>query len=430
MKLLGRIAQSLRFAANPSAWYLTRRAIYGYQPERDGASLTPPDPGIQRDPMSLAAYAACIRVLSEDIGKLPVRVIRREGRVATPLTDSPVYALVARRPNPFTTSQAFREALMADALSWGNGYAWIERNSRGDAEALWPISAHRVEVVRDGRTIRYKVRAENPPDGIPAVLFPDEMLHIRNLGNAYVGHSVCALAAGTIELAMSTEIFGTTLFRNGAMARAVIELPPGQIMDKEAADRFMASWRQMHAGADNTNRVVLMPSGMQLKPISIPNDQAQFLETRQFQVTEICRWFRIPPHMVASLDKATFSNIEEQARGYVTEALMPWVKRWESELEAKLLNKEPGTSIALELKGLLRGTHKDRAEYYSKLFQMGAITPNEIRDLEDMNPVPDGDKAFVQTNLTTLENAGKLPEPAPAPTPTPEQEDSSDEQAS
>jgi HK97 family phage portal protein len=417
---LGRIAQIVkRVAASPSAWYLTRRSIFGgsdFNPERGSASLVPPDGAAGRSPMTLAAFAACVRVLSEDIAKLPIRISKRDGRRSEMVTDSPLWYLLARRPNPYMTSQAFREALMVDALVSGNGFAWIQRDGLGEATALWPIASARVSVIREGRSIRYGVRASQPPDGIPASLYPDEVFHLRNLGDGTVGYSVVEMAAGTLELAAATEVFGTKFFSNGARVAAILTLPPGQAMNDEAAKRFEDSWRAMHTGAINTNKTAILPAGMDFKPLSVPGDQAQFLETRQFQVNEVCRWFRIPPHMIASLDKATFSNIEEQARGYVTEALMPWVKRWESECEAKLLKQtDTAMSISLELKGLLRGTHKDRAEYYSKLFQMGAMTPNEIRELEDMNPVEDGDKPFVQLNLTTLDKVGLQATPAPAP---------------
>lgn len=360
--------------------------------------------------LGYAAVWASVRIISETIAGLPWHVMeRRPNGNREPVENSTVERLLNRRPNTEMSAFQFRETLMAWALLWGNGYAEIERDAKGHPIALWPLSPDNMRIVRDetGRLV-YVWRSNR---GIEVVLAGRDVFHLRGLGwDGVQGYSILEMAAKSIGLGIAVESFGASFFSNGSRPGGVLTTP--EALTEEAKDQIRRAWERMHRGVDNTQRVAILESGLTWQQIGIPPDDAQFLETRKFQTQEIARWFRVPPHKLADLERATFSNIEQQSIEFVTDALMPWTIRLEQEANIKLFSSEPRKFTRININGLLRGDMKARSEFYKTMSQLGVFTINDILALEDMNTIgKDGDVRIIQSNLTTLEKLIEQIEP-------------------
>jgi HK97 family phage portal protein len=361
----------------------------------------------ERTAMTVTAVYACVRILSEAIASLPLHVYQyrpdggKERRV-----DHPLYYLLHDEANPEMTSFIFRETLMAHLLLWGNAYAQIIRDGRGQVVSLHPLLPNKMTVDRDdaGRLVYLYLK-----DGQQVPLRREDVLHIPGLGyDGVVGYSPIAMAKNSVGLALATEEFGSTFFSNGANPGGVLE-SPGVISDPE---RLKQSWHSQFSKA-NAHSIAVLEEGLKFHSIGIPPEQAQFLETRKFQITEIARIFRVPPSMIADLDRATFSNIEHLSLDFVKFTLGPWVARWEACLRQALLlpGEKRGVFIKFNLDGLLRGSYKERMDGYAVGIQNGFFSINDVRELEDMNPAPGGDVYRANGNMRSLESldlAGQL----------------------
>ena len=373
--------------------------------------------------LTFSAYFACIRVISEDIAGFPWHVHEHgaDGR-RTMLPGSRVGRLLRVRPNPEQTAYNARQALLFAAIGWGNGYAEIERDISNRPTALWPIHPRRVRVERDdtGQLV-YRVSNERAAD---TFLKARDMFHVMGpTEDGSIGLSVAALARNTVGLGVAAEQYGSSLFGNGANPGGVLEYPG--VLGENARNNLRASWEAMHRGSDSANRVAILEEGLKFTTTSVPPEDAQFLETRNFQIEDVVRWFRVPPHKVQHLLRATFNNIEQLNLNYLSDALLPWIIRLEQEADAKLLNV-PNQFTKLDIRGLLRADSKTRGEFYTRMFQLG-MSINEIRALEDADPIgPDGDARFVPVNLQTIDRAIEPPEPPPPP-PAPELEPEADD---
>jgi HK97 family phage portal protein len=378
--------------------------VSGQSQTISGVSISP------EKSLTLSTYFACVRNIAEDISKLPLKVYseRPDGGKDT-RKDHPLYRLLHDQPNPEMASQTFRETLTAWALGWGNGIAVIERAGT-KVVALWPKHPSFVAIKRDAEgDIVYVVRE---PNKAPAVYDRSEVFHLRGLGSDVSGYPISYLARESVGLGLAAQNFGAAFYGNGAMPGGVLEHPAK--LSPEAHKRLRESWESVHQGAENAHKIAVLEEGMKFGKMSIPPEEAQFLESREFQTEEICRWFRMPPHKAGHLKRATFSNIEHQGIEYVSDTLMPWGKRWESEVKMKLMaENEPGLYAEHSYTSLLQADSLARAQFYTSQFQVGALSPNEIRALENRNPIEDGDKHFVQLNLTTLEKAGMQQPNAP-----------------
>lgn len=370
--------------------------------------------------LTLSAYFACIRVIAEDVAKLPVHVFESmipRGKRA--LYDHPVYRLLHDTPNPEQTAYTFRETMTQWALGWGNGYAEIERDQGGRPVALWPIHPSRVRLLRINGKLYYRVSVDLDRNAlkvqVEAVDIPlGDMLHIRGMGSDLVGYSIAAYAAESIGVALAAEGFGAAFFKNGASASGVLT-HPGKLSET-AQDNLRASWKKLYGGATG-EKLAILEEGVKYEQISIPPDEAQFLETRQFQVEEICRWFRVSPHKIQHLLRSTFSNIEHLSIEHVTDTLMPWLVRWEQEVKRSLII-DPKVRLAHNVNGLLRGDANARANWYRTMVNIGALSPNDVREYEDENPIsgPGGDEYYMQMNMSTLARiaAGEVVSATPA----------------
>ena len=368
----------------------------------------------ERSAMQMTAVYACVRILSEAVAGLPLHFYRyKEDGSKEMAIDTNLYHLLHDEPNPEMSSFVFRETLMTHLLLWGNAYAQIIRNGKGEIIALYPLMPNKMQVDRDesGKLYYTYTRSEgeaNTMQGSSVTLEPKDVLHIPGLGfDGLVGYSPIAMAKNAIGLAIATEEFGSKFFANGAAPSGVLE-HPGTIKDPT---RVREAWQSQFGGSGNSGKVAVLEEGMKYTPISISPEQAQFLETRKFQINEIARIFRVPPHMVGDLEKSSFSNIEQQSLEFVKYTLDPWVVRWEQSLSRSLLSEDEKKQyfFKFNLEGLLRGDYQSRMNGYAIARQNGWMSANDIRELEDLDklsPEQGGDLYLVNGNMLPLEKAG------------------------
>ena len=368
----------------------------------------------ERTSMQMTAVYSCVRILSEAIASLPLNTFRYlENGGKEKAIDMGLFRLLHDEPNPEMSSFIFRETLMTHLLLWGNAYAQIIRNGKGEVIALYPLMPDRMTVDRDkSGQLYYKYTKSN--DEAPTMesgsvyLAPSDVLHIPGLGfDGLVGYSPIAMAKNAIGLAIAAEEYGSKFYANGAAPSGVLE-HPGTLKDPS---RVRESWQATFGGSANANKVAVLEEGMKYTPISISPNEAQFLETRKFQINEIARIFRVPPHMVGDLEKSSFSNIEQQSLEFVKYTLDPWVIRWEQALYRSLLSEEEKKTVFFKfnVEGLLRGDYQSRMSGYATARQNGWMSANDIRELEDLDRIPaelGGDLYLVNGNMLPLTSAG------------------------
>lgn len=366
----------------------------------------------ERTAMQTSAVYACVRILAESVAGLPLHVYERTANGSKSTKPShPLYRLLHDEPNREMTSFVFRETLMSHLLLWGNAYAQIIRDGRGFPFALYPLLPDRMTVDRnENGELVYTYQSDKGQ----VKLRRENVLHIPGLGfDGLIGYSPIAMAKNAVGLALATEDYGAAFFANGANPGGVLEHPG--VIKPEQADRLRESWQSQFGGA-NAHKVAVLEEGLKFHQMSIPPEQAQFLETRKFQINEIARIFRVPPHMVGDLEKSSFSNIEQQSLEFVKYTLDPWVVRWEQSLQqALILPSEKATIfIKFNLDGLLRGDYQSRMQGYSTGIQNGFMSVNDVRGLEDMNLLTaeeGGDLHFVNGNMVKLADVGAAYKP-------------------
>jgi len=388
----------------------------------------------ERSAMQMTAVYSCVRILAEAVAGLPLHLYRyTDSGGKEKAIDHPLYLLLHDEPNPEMSSFVFRETLMTHLLLWGNAYAQIIRNGKGEVLALYPLMPNKMTVDRDENgELYYTYQRANEEahtmEGSSVVLKPSDVLHIPGLGfDGLVGYSPIAMAKNAIGMAIACEEFGAKFFANGAAPSGVLE-HPGTIKDPA---RVRDAWQSQFGGSANTGKVAVLEEGMKYTPISISPEQAQFLETRKFQINEIARIFRVPPHMVGDLEKSSFSNIEQQSLEFVKYTLDPWIIRWEQSMMRILLSFDEKKEyfIKFNLEGLLRGDYQSRMNGYSIARQNGWMSANDIRELENLDRIPaeqGGDLYLINGNMLPLGNAGAFANI----TPTEKEETETDEDPS
>jgi HK97 family phage portal protein len=352
--------------------------------------------------MSLSAVFSCVRVLAESVGQLPVHLYEEKGREKQKTKDHPLYDLLHFAPNKFQTAQEWREQLVAYLGLWGNAYFRIVRagpTKRLRPAELLPLHPEAVSPQYDAARgeVFYRVALAG---GGEDVLSTVEVMHIPlfTLGGTR-GVNPIQYAREAIGLGIGAETFGAKMFANDARPGGVLQHP--KVLSEPSYNRLKSSWEERHQGADNANKVAILEEGATWQSIGFPAKDAQFLETRKHQRSEIAGMYRVPPHLIGDLDKATFSNIEHQSLDFVVRGLMPYVTRIEQRIIFHLLTPEERRRYfpRINVAGLLRGDMQARAAYYHSLVQDGAMSPNEIRDLEDMNPREGGDVYLTPLNM-------------------------------
>lgn len=344
--------------------------------------------------MRYATVHACVRVLSEDVAALPLHVYRRtpEGGKER-AREHPLYELLHDQPNPDMTSSTLREAMMVSLLLTGNAYVFLEFARSGRVKAMWPLDA---AVTRPFRTKSAELRFRS--DG--AELSAAEVLHIPGLSfDGLLGLSPISYAREAIGLGLSAEQFGSRFFRDGTHLGGAISVP-GTLSD-EGFERTKTQFSEQYSGMQRSHKVVLLEGGATFTPFGIPPEDAQFLETRKFQRSEIAAIFRVPPHLIGDLERATFSNIEHQDLAYLQRTLLPWLVRIEQGLRWKVLpeNERQRFVIEHDTGGFMRGDTKSRMEAYSIAINAGIMTRNEARQRENLNPVQGGDELLQPLNM-------------------------------
>ena len=368
----------------------------------------------ERSAMQMTAVYSCVRILAEAVAGLPLHLYRyNDDGGKEKAIDHPLYRLLHDEPNPEMSSFVFRETLMTHLLLWGNAYAQVIRNGKNEVIALYPLMPNKMSVDRDGSGQLYYSYYRGTDEAIrdkehTVILKPTDILHIPGLGfDGLVGYSPIAMAKNAIGMAIACEEFGARFFANGAAPSGVLE-HPGTIKDPS---RLRETWQSQFGGASNSGKVAILEEGMKYTPISISPEQAQFLETRKFQINEIARIFRIPPHMVGDLEKSSFSNIEQQSMEFVKYTLDPWVIRWEQSLQRALLNfsEKEKYFFKFNLEGLLRGDYQSRMNGYAIGRQNGWMSANDIRELENLDRIPaeeGGDLYLINGNMLPMRDAG------------------------
>lgn len=358
--------------------------------------------------MQMTAVYSCVRVLAETLAVLPLHLYKRgDSNSKEKAKEHAIYFLLHDEPNTEMTSFVFRETLMTHLLLWGNAYAQIIRNGRNEVIGLYPLMPNKMTVMRSEEgEIFYKYNHKSEE----VYLLKEDVLHIPGLGfDGLIGYSPITMAKNAIGMAMACEDYGASFFQNGAQPGGVLE-HPGIIKDPEIVRE---SWNAAFQGPKNANKVAVLEEGMKYQPIAIAPSEAQFLETRKFQLNEIARIFRIPPHMIGDLEKSSFSNIEQQSLEFVKYTLDPWIVRWEQSLERALLTKKEKESyfIKFNLDGLLRGDYESRMNGYAVGRQNGWMSANDIRELENLDRISTeegGDLYLVNGNMLPLEKAGSF----------------------
>ena len=371
-----------------------------------GETITP------ESALRVSAYFAAIRNISEDIGKLPLIVYEQlDNGTKRRARDSEFWRLLHDRANSAMSSQVWREIMLHDALGWGIHVSEIEIDARGEAVALWPISPDRIQIRRINRRgdLEYDVQLEEPLDvggqKITTVTLPaDQAFVLHGVGpDGIQGYSIATQAAEILGVAIAQDKFTGNFYRNGTVTSGVMEvaarLSPDQMKE------IRRQWRETYQGPDKAGEPIIAHGGTKFTPISVPLKDAQFIQSREFTVIEIARWFRMPPHKIGHLQGMTYNNMEQQNLMYVNDTLMPWITRIEHEIKNKIIGDKNLESEIL-VTAILRGDAAARSNYYRAMQSLGALSPNDIRRLENMDPIDDpaADEYYMQSAMATLAN--------------------------
>lgn len=372
---------------------------FGYS--GSGKNVTP------QTSIQVSAVYACVRVIAETVASLPLNVCEDKGDGSQKAPEHPLYKLLHDEPNSEMTSFIWRETMLSHLLLWGNSYTQIIRSGRNQIVGLYPLLPDHMEVDRDSKgklTYTYTTTS-----GATVKLRPDvDVMHIPGLGfDGIMGYSPIALEKSAIGLGIAAEEFGSKFFANGAKPSGVLT-HPNTVKDPK---RVRDSWQAAYGGSGNANKVAILEENMHFTPISIPNNEAQFLETRKFQVEEICRIFRVPPHLIGNLDRATFSNIEHMSIDFAMHTIRPWVVRIEQAMNRVLFSEDEKNHYFTQfnIDGLMRGDYKSRMEGYAIARQNGWMSANDIRALENLNPIPEelgGSEYLINGNMIPISLAG------------------------
>ncbi len=402
------ISKLIKARDKPKDYYSGSNYTYLFGPTTSGKIVN------EFTAMQTTAVYSCVRILAEAVASLPLHVYRYKENGKERVYNHNLYHILHNEPNTEMSSFVFRETLMSHLLIWGNAYAQIIRDGAGRVVALYPLLPNKMAVSRDKNGEIYYIYTttsdENPnfKDYGSVVLRKQDVLHIPGLGfDGLVGYSPIAMAKNAVGMTIATEEYGASFFANGANPGGVLE-HPGVLKDPK---KVRDSWNEVYRGTANAHKIAVLEEGMKYQQIGIPPEEAQFLETRKFQINEIARLYRIPPHMVGDLEKSSFSNIEQQSLEFVKYTLDPWVIRWEQAMQRSLLlpKEKQEFFIRLNVDGLLRGDYQSRMNGYSVARQNGWLSSNDIREMEDMNPIPDeegGNLYLINGNMTKLKDAG------------------------
>ena len=368
--------------------------------------------GVQVDELralQTSAVYACVKILAETVASLPLHLFKKgKGGKSEMAEQHPLFSCLYEMPNDEMTSFEFREMMMTSLLLWGNAYARKIRKN-GHVTELWYLKPQLMTVERDTQTGKIKYTYSDDITNQTYEYKPEQIFHVKGLSlDGVTGLSPISQAREAVGLSLATEEYGAKFFGNGARPGGVLE-HPGILKDPE---KLRESWNKVYQGTRNSHKVAVLEEGMKYHTIGIAPEDAQFLETRKYQVNEICRIFRVPPHLVGDLERATFSNIEHQSIEFVQHTIRPWLVRWEQAISRSLLDEKERLLYfsRFNVDGLMRGDYKSRMEGYAIGRQNGWLSANDIRHLEDLPPIPKeqgGDAYLVNGNMTTVSKENK-----------------------
>jgi len=384
--------------------------------------------------MRCSAVFACVRLLAETVAQLPLVLYQRDGDDRSRASGHALYHLLHEQPNPETTAYTFWETVMAHLALRGNSYAYIERDRLSRVVAIWQLEPDRMTVKRDSVTTQL-IYTYWRTDGQTETVRPENVLHLRGLSsNGIVGYSVLEIARESVGLAIGAEQYGGRFFADDGTPGVMLKVP-GKL-DEDAVKRLRDAWdREVRGG----HKTAVLQNGLDVARLSITPEDGQFLETRMFQVADIARIFRIPPHMIGELSRSTYSNISEQSREFVKYTLQPWLTRICQQCGMTLLSPAERRVLYFEhvVEALLRGALKERYDAYSVALGWGFMNANEVRVGENRPPLPgdQGTQYLVPVNMVPRDKIGQEPprepepetEPIPADNPAPTDEDEADE---
>ncbi len=365
----------------------------------------------QNSATAISAVFSCTTLIAETIAGLPLILYRqKKGGGQERATDHPLYYLLHDQPNPEMTSFSWREAGSGHILLWGNKYNWLKRDKLGRITGIYPKKPDRMTVKRVGGKIGY-THVENGKEKKYAA---DNMLHVhRHSFDGLIGQSVIVAQREKLGTKKALDKFEALFFSQGTHPSGKLKVEQNL---GDSKDQWVKDFNRQYAQLGKSHNVMVLDNGVDYEQIGIPLDQAQFLELTKAKDVDICGCFKVPPHMIGILDRATFSNIEHQAIQFVKNCILPWLRVDEQAMNVKLLTnaeRKAGYKIKYLVDGLLRGDAAARGDYYAKLFNMGAMSINDIREKEDMNPIEGGDKHFIQLNMIPIDQAGEIDKPAP-----------------
>ena len=368
--------------------------------------------GVQVDELralQTSAVYACVKILAETVASLPLHLFKKgKGGKSEMAEQHPLFSCLYEMPNDEMTSFEFREMMMTSLLLWGNAYARKIRKN-GHVTELWYLKPQLMTVERDTQTGKIKYTYSDDITNQTYEYKPEQIFHRKGLSlDGVTGLSPISQAREAVGLSLATEEYGAKFFGNGARPGGVLE-HPGILKDPE---KLRESWNKVYQGTRNSHKVAVLEEGMKYHTIGIAPEDAQFLETRKYQVNEICRIFRVPPHLVGDLERATFSNIEHQSIEFVQHTIRPWLVRWEQAISRSLLDEKERLLYfsRFNVDGLMRGDYKSRMEGYAIGRQNGWLSANDIRHLEDLPPIPKeqgGDAYLVNGNMTAVSKENK-----------------------
>jgi HK97 family phage portal protein len=385
---------------DPKAWDSSLWNLAGSQ-SLSGENVT------EKTALTYSAVWNAVTLISGTIGALPLHLMQKRDKQKRVADNLPLYSLLHDRPNPFMTAMSFRELLVAHVLLWGNAFAEKVLDGMGKVVELWPISPDRVRPFIKDFQIFYEIKIQG---GTSVILPRERVLHIPGLGfDGYVGYSVVAMARKSMGLGMALETFGSLYFGNGTHPGIIVSHPTS--LSAQSHSNLKESLLESYSGLGKSHKLLLLEEGMKVEKVNIPNNDSQFLESRSFQIPEIARWFNLPPHKLKDLTRSSFNNIESEQISFVTDSILPWLVRLEQNFNNQLLTPSERSLSGYgslyfkhNIEGLLRADATSRGNYYRAMFNIGALSINEIRSLEELDPIDGGDKHFIPLNMADLNN--------------------------
>jgi len=387
-----RIAEPSIDAKDAEKWF----NFFGLGQALSGAKVT------KDSAQGISAFWLADRIISEGVASLPLHIYKRTDKGKEIAYDHPSYKMLHSEPNNVMTSFTLLETMQSNIDIGGNGYAFIIKDENRRATGLkyiCPEDVNDIKLIDD--ELFYSIQ------GFPQLVPSEYILHVKGLGNGYVGKSPLRVHMENIGVAIASQEFGATYFGNGVHNTGVLETDAK--VEKTAKQTILDGWKNVYGGLRNSNGIALLDQGFKFKKISIPPEEAQFLQTRKFQVEEIARIFNVPPHMLHALDKATLNNVEQMSLNFVTYSLRTWLKRWEQELNRKIFREDEKGKyfVKFNMEGLLRGDSKTRSAYYKDMVGIGVFSINDVRNMENQNSIENGDNHYFPLNFTTIDKIGK-----------------------